>query len=307
MEKRYQIFISSTFADLQNERKGIMEAIIELNCFPAGMEMFPATDTEQFEYIKSVIDESDYYIAIIAGRYGSLAEDGISYTEKEFNYAISKGIPVLAFLKKDINSLPYSKTENDPEGKKKLEIFRNRVLQGRLARYWDNADNLKYIIHSSLSKEFKIHPRIGWVKGNEKILQLETGIKLQNDNIHVSDIDNIILEIKKSINLSVEFPENSLSDISVSLEDFLKFIGTNLISPCSENLFIRMTNDFIQYQCSSNIIGSQLAAITPASLSLLKTKLFAYEIIDIKNSNAIEYYTYTKLGTELIKIIGKLL
>ena len=264
MEKRYQIFISSTFADLQNERKGIMEAIIELNCFPAGMEMFPATDTEQFEYIKSVIDESDYYIAIIAGRYGSLAEDGISYTEKEFNYAISKGIPVLAFLKKDINSLPYSKTENDPEGKKKLEIFRNRVLQGRLARYWDNADNLKYIIHSSLSKEFKIHPRIGWVKGNEKILQLETGIKLQNDNIHVSDIDNIILEIKKSINLSVEFPENSLSDISVSLEDFLKFIGTNLISPCSENLFIRMTNDFIQYQCSSNIIGSQLAAITPA-------------------------------------------
>lgn len=59
LDKRYQIFISSTFADLENERKGIMEAIIELGCFPAGMEMFPATDTEQFEYIKTVIDESD--------------------------------------------------------------------------------------------------------------------------------------------------------------------------------------------------------------------------------------------------------
>ena len=55
MDKRYQVFISSTFADLEKERKGIMEAIIGLDCFPAGMEMFPATDTEQFEYIKTII------------------------------------------------------------------------------------------------------------------------------------------------------------------------------------------------------------------------------------------------------------
>ncbi len=29
--------------------------------------MFLATDTEQFEYIKSIIDESDYYVVVIAG------------------------------------------------------------------------------------------------------------------------------------------------------------------------------------------------------------------------------------------------
>lgn len=61
------------------------------------MEMFPATDTEQFEYIKSVVDECDYYIVVIAGKYVSLSEEEISYTEKEFDYAISKGVPVLAF------------------------------------------------------------------------------------------------------------------------------------------------------------------------------------------------------------------
>lgn len=64
MEKRYQIFISSTFADLEEERKEVMEAIINLDCFPAGIEMFPAVDIEQFEYIKSIIDQSDYYILI---------------------------------------------------------------------------------------------------------------------------------------------------------------------------------------------------------------------------------------------------
>lgn len=89
-----------------------MEAIIELNCFSAGMEMFPATDTEQFEYIKSIIDDSDYYVVVIAGKYGSISEDGISYTEKEFDYAITKGIPVLTFVKREIESLPANKIES---------------------------------------------------------------------------------------------------------------------------------------------------------------------------------------------------
>lgn len=166
MEKRYQIFISSTFADLEEERKGVMEAIISLNCFPAGMEMFPATDTEQFEYIKTIIDESDYYVLIIAGRYGSTAEDGISYTEKEFEYARKKGIPILVFVKKDIDTIPVIKTDQDSEKKAKLTAFRKKVLEGRLANFWDNADELRYKLQNSLSREFKTHPRIGWIKGN---------------------------------------------------------------------------------------------------------------------------------------------
>ena len=126
MEKRYQIFISSTFADLEEERKGVMEAIISLNCFPAGMEMFPATDTEQFEYIKTIIDESDYYVLIIAGRYGSVAEDGVSYTEKEFDYAKEKGVPILTFIKKNIEIIPASKTDQD--NKKKKKFFKGNEL-----------------------------------------------------------------------------------------------------------------------------------------------------------------------------------
>lgn len=149
MEKRYQVFISSTFADLEEERKGVMEAIISLNCFPAGMEMFPASNKEQFQYIQSVIDESDYYIIIVAGKYGSIAEDGISYTEKEFDYARGKGIPILAFVKKDIESLPAGKVERDNAKIKKIDKFREKVMDGRLVQFWDNGNELKYKLHSS--------------------------------------------------------------------------------------------------------------------------------------------------------------
>ena len=72
MDKRYQVFVSSTFEDLQEERKEVMQALLELDCIPAGMELFPAMDEEQFEFIKSIIDDCDYYILIVGARYGSM-------------------------------------------------------------------------------------------------------------------------------------------------------------------------------------------------------------------------------------------
>ena len=52
------------------------------------MELFPATDDEQFEFIKRIIDDCDYYVVIVAGKYGSMTAEGISFTEKEFDYAV---------------------------------------------------------------------------------------------------------------------------------------------------------------------------------------------------------------------------
>ncbi|MBB4367601.1 hypothetical protein GGD63_000370 [Bradyrhizobium sp. cir1] len=87
---------------------------------PAGMELFPASDQDQFEYIKRVIDRSDYYVVITAGRYGSVASDGLSFTEKECDYAMSQGIPVLAFLHKEPGSLPANRCEKDEAGRTSL-------------------------------------------------------------------------------------------------------------------------------------------------------------------------------------------
>lgn len=74
MDKRYQVFISSTFEDLKEERQAVSKAVLELNHMPAGMELFPASDDKAWQLIKEVIDASDYYVLIIGGRYGSLDE-----------------------------------------------------------------------------------------------------------------------------------------------------------------------------------------------------------------------------------------
>lgn len=94
-KKRYQVFVSSTFRDLQEERQEVMQALLELDCIPSGMELFPAANESQWSLIQRVIDDCDYYILIIGGRYGSIADDGVGYTEKEYDYAISRGKPIV--------------------------------------------------------------------------------------------------------------------------------------------------------------------------------------------------------------------
>lgn len=90
MDIKYQVFISSTYEDLQEERQKVQEAILSMYQFPIGMEMFSADDSEQWEIIRETIDTSDFYILIIEHRYGSIIKEGkdagMSYTEKEFRW-----------------------------------------------------------------------------------------------------------------------------------------------------------------------------------------------------------------------------
>ena len=94
-------------------------SLLELDCMPAGMELFPAASETQCKWIQQIIDESDYYIVILAVRYGTVHPDkNISYTEMEYRYALSIGKPVLAFLHENIADLHNSKHERKQQIKK---------------------------------------------------------------------------------------------------------------------------------------------------------------------------------------------
>src|SRR4051812_36796802 len=95
--KKLQVFVSSTFSDLIVERQAAVEAILTAGHIPAGMELFSAGDESQMEVIKQWIDESDVYLLILGGRYGSIeSKRGKSYTHLEYEYALSKNKPLFA-------------------------------------------------------------------------------------------------------------------------------------------------------------------------------------------------------------------
>ncbi len=181
MNKKYQIFISSTYTDLTAERAAARDAILRMNHFPVGMEQFGAADEEQWEIIKQTIDTSDYYVLIIGRRYGSAIKTGpnagISYTEMEYQYAKSVGLPILAFLPDDDVPIRADQLEGD-DSRAKLNAFIASVSASKLFDRWKNADDLAAKLTAALHKQFERTDRPGWVRGEnaEKSLQTIVGL-----------------------------------------------------------------------------------------------------------------------------------
>lgn len=180
--KKYQIFVSSTFSDLKEERNVVSKSVLDLGHVPAGMELFPAADIEQLTYIKKVIDECDYYLLVVGGRYGSINTDGISYTELEYDYAVQSGIPVLAFIHSNPSDIPVGKSDTDQGLSAKLSAFREKITTGRLVQFWESKDALQAKAIISLTKAFSETPRVGWVRAD-----LVSSIEMREELVRIKD------------------------------------------------------------------------------------------------------------------------
>lgn len=161
---KYQVFLSSTYSDLVDERESIIKAILEMYHIPIGMEMFSAEDEDQWEIIRRTIEVSDYYVLVLGLRYGSKTSEGISFTQKEYEYALEKNIPVLAFVMKDTVSLSKDKRDDDLS---EINAFRELVLtNSKMAQFWDTKDQLIKSVSISLMKQIMQKPGIGWIRGD---------------------------------------------------------------------------------------------------------------------------------------------
>ncbi len=165
MDKKHQVFVSSTYIDLIEERKELVQALLELDCIPAGMEMFPASNEDQWSLIKRVIDECDYYVLIIGNRYGSLSDDGISYTEKEYDYAVVTGVPTLAFIHSEPENVAVKHSELDGEKRAKLDAFKKKV-QKKLVKYYNSPEDLGGKVSRALVQLISRVERPGWIRGD---------------------------------------------------------------------------------------------------------------------------------------------
>jgi Domain of unknown function (DUF4062) len=197
-DKRHSIFISSTFEDLKDERRAVQDVVISAGDFPVQMESFPAADEDQFEFIKALIDKCDYYVLIVAGRYGTPADDGMSYTEKEYRYAVSKGIPVLVMLHGDRGNIPVNKSEDSPDGKARLTNFVKAVQTSRLRKDWVTTDGLKLAVREALDNAKATKPAIGWIRGDAiaSFDALEELAEVRKENAKYRDaIGNLTVEL----------------------------------------------------------------------------------------------------------------
>ena len=213
---RHQVFVSSTFTDLVAERAEVIQALWELDCIPTGMEAFVASNESQWDVIKRVIDECDYYVLIIGGRYGSVTADGISYTEKEYRYAKKLGLPVLAFVHSDPDQIVAGKTEKDAALSAKLDAFRSEVMATHPVGAWTSPTDLGSIVSRSVVREIKRSPRPGWIRndGASPVALLEQVNALTEENRGLRDSQ------------ALAAPENDIDPSLESGADEVEIFGT---------------------------------------------------------------------------------
>lgn len=301
MEKRYQVFVSSTYADLKEERRAVIQTLMEMDCIPAGMEMFPAADDEQYQFIKRVIDDCDYYILIIGGRYGSVTQDGVSYTEKEYDYALDKGLKVLAFVHEDPSLIPVGKSDISPDLRAKLEAFRARVCANRLIKFWKEASELPGLVALSLSKTIKTYPAVGWMRASNvaqgDALSDILGLRKANEQL-LAQIGRLESELQKENTLELaSFEESFRFSIEQRWRGVHRWESRRVeITKTWRELFAFISPELVQYPVETIVADRFAKHLLPDAsgtvtfvrddLLTIRTQFVALGLIDAKYTKA---------------------
>ena len=174
-KRKLQVFVSSTFIDLKEERQAAVQAILTAGHIPAGMELFSAGDQSQMDVIKRWIDESDIFLLILGGRYGSIeSESQKSSTHLEYEYALEKGKALFAVVtdqkaleeRVKTSELGFQLIEQDNQHK--LKEFRN-LVSSKMVRFWSDSKDIKLAILETLSEFSRREELIGWIPGNQAV------------------------------------------------------------------------------------------------------------------------------------------
>ena len=215
-KKKLQVFISSTYIDLIDERQSAVQAVLDSGHIPAGMELFKAGNETQLDTIYKWIDNSDVYMLILGGRYGSVDEKSQkSYTRLEYEYAISKGIPIFSvvltdnFLKEKTRLLGNDKIY-EKENTDKYSEFKELVLS-KIVRMVNDSKDIMLAIHSTLVDLLEDYDLVGWVRANDSeantsLLTQINELSIENKKLHEKNF-----ELNKNIDLIQSTFESDLA------------------------------------------------------------------------------------------------
>ncbi len=322
---KYQVFVSSTFDDLRAERDQVIKAVLEMGHIPVGMEMFSAADEQQWQIIKRHIDESDYYVVIVAHRYGSII-DGISYTRKEYEYAVSQGVPVLGFIIDSSASWPTDRVDKDTPTQELLQDFK-AVIRDKPTGFWGNAEELHAKFCVALIKAITVSPRDGWVRatsiaGPEVTAELSRlsaeNARLRNELVSATKVS--AADKNKAMNETFQILHKQKRTVSYRYtprEQWRNDADEFSLAWLFEALAPSCVQEYSVYQCSRLLAlniqkGNEMGqAIVP--INAITAILSDYMALDLmypserKHSvqDKEEYWSLSELGVELLQLIRR--
>lgn len=297
---KLQVFVSSTYTDLIEERQAAVEAILDAGHIPAGMELFKAGKS-QMKTIRKWIDDSDVYMLILGGRYGSIEEEsGLSYTELEYQYALSKNIPVFAIILDD--SFLFTKAASqgkntvfEKDNINKYYVFKTNV-KSNIVKFANNTEQITSIIHAQLHEivDDDEYHLCGWIRNDVK------NFGCIYDDMNMDNLNFVKKQINKKIN-SCLFSDDYINYANDYVETFDKMLLRTLtqqtfIDRFSRQIFISINgeNAFVTMKTHIhyiNVQNTKFYRTSPIFPELEQAK--SYEHLEFKIDN-IDYTNQIK-------------
>ncbi|MEM7557361.1 MAG: DUF4062 domain-containing protein [Cyanobacteria bacterium P01_A01_bin.84] len=317
LKKRLQVFVSSTFLDLKQERQAAVSAILSAGHIPAGMELFTAGDQSQMEVIKQWIDESDVYLLILGSRYGSIEpETEKSYTHLEYEYAVSKNKPLFACVINNSAIEPRVKELGtdvlEMKHPQKLEEFRKLVLS-KMSGFWTDTRDIELEIIKTLQTFSRREDLIGWVKGDEAVDSValtDELARLSKENADLREENNQLRSNNNFSELGISYDEmkSLLEKTNINCSKIKDFFSNKLnwaISMEINNLFdfLIVFREFIDgpngltFKMTSNTI--EFLDITESRSDESGSYLFYRVFIELSKKDIVDYKSNPTTGRTL--------
>jgi hypothetical protein len=198
LKRRFQVFVCSTYEDLKAERQAAVEAVLKAGHIPAGMELFTAASESQMQVIHRWIDESDIFMLILGGRYGSIEpSSGLSYVESEFTYARKIGKPffsvVLSDEGREAKVRKHGTAVIETSNQEALQRFR-AIVVSHLCAFFSTPQEVKLAVFETLPQLAASNDLMGWVKASDvpdpKIIDEMTRLLGENEKLR-TDLEKL--------------------------------------------------------------------------------------------------------------------
>lgn len=321
MNSKLQVFISSTYQDLVLERQAAVEAILKSGNIPAGMELFTAGDKSQWEVIQRWISDSDIYMIILGGRYGSIEPStGLSYTELEYDFAVSSGKPYFAVvihedeLEKRIKTIGRSVLEKDNPDK--VKDFRVKVLS-KMSSFFSDHKDVKLAVLETVPQFAQEYELKGWVRATEvpdtKALADELS-RLHKENKELQEKLTVqakqIDKSRPSASASEkEFTElfDLFSNIKVDIKRLKKSYREDGSKLPNETSLLELAKAFKDVLMGGVTNESGIGETTSFVFFTICPKLQTYDIMQNEKVEGVRYrrYAVTKKGTQFFAYLEK--
>lgn len=300
--KKYQIFLSSTFLDLQQQRSAAVTAIMRLGHIPVGMELFPATDAKQWSVIERAIREADYYVLIVGARYGSKYGE-VSYTEAEYDFALAQQVPITPLLLKGHAEEFRILGDEDDASLAKLEIFRQKLESNHTCQYWSDDAELSVLLFQGVLEAIDTKPREGWIRGSaaasEETLTELTRVTRERDSLK-SDLKLLSEQLKPTIESIASFDDNFEvrfeytyfynqrsgkrdSSVIMTWREIFCAAGPQLMNPTSP----KAISSALYHYVRENKNVTQSPAFFDTDLATIKIQLISMGLIQSYNASAV--------------------